>query len=106
MPVCIGGVGRRRTIPLVARHADHWNYGGSDPAEFAELRDLLHDACVAIGRDPKAITCSCLVRYASDDGALRATVDDMAAAGADLTIVSLPKSDPPSVVERVAAAIA
>ena len=38
IPMCIGGVGRRRTIPLVARHADHWNYGGSDPGEFAELR--------------------------------------------------------------------
>ena len=29
----------------------------------------------------------------------------MEAAGADLAIVSLPKSEPPSVVERVAAAI-
>ena len=53
IPMCIGGVGRRRTIPLVARHADHWNYGGSDPDEFAELRSVLHEACASIGREPE-----------------------------------------------------
>jgi hypothetical protein len=66
---------------------------------------VLREACVSIARDPAEITCSCLIRYESDDGALRARVAEMAAAGADLTIVSLPKSDPPSVVDRVAAAI-
>ena len=105
IPMCIGGVGRRRTIPLVARHADHWNYGGSDPGEFAELRGLLHEACISIGREPDEITCSCLIRYESDDALLGARVAEMEAAGADLAIVSLPKSEPPSVVERVAAAI-
>jgi len=105
IPMCIGGVGRRRTIPLVARHADHWNYGGSDPGEFAELRGLLHEACHSIGREPDQIMCSCLIRYESDDALLGARVAEMEAAGADLAIVSLPKSEPPSVVERVAAAI-
>jgi len=106
VPVCIGGVGRRRTIPLVARYADHWNYGGSDPDEFAELRSVLTDACISIGREPGDITCSCLIRYESDDAGLRDRVAAMEAAGADLSIISLPKSDPSSVVERVAAAIA
>jgi F420-dependent oxidoreductase-like protein len=106
IPICIGGVGRRRTIPLVARHADHWNYGGSDPDEFAELRGVLHEACASIGRDAAEITCSCLIRYDSNDVALRARVASMEVAGADLSIISLPKSEPPSVVERVAAAIA
>ena len=84
IPMCIGGVGRRRTIPLVARHADHWNYGGSDPGEFAELRGLLHEACHSIGREPDEITCSCLIRYESDDALLGARVAEMEAAGADL----------------------
>ena len=29
-PICIGGQGERRTLPLVARYADHWNCPGFD----------------------------------------------------------------------------
>ena len=44
LPICIGGRGRTRTLPMTARFADHWNYGGTDPVEFAELRDVLQRA--------------------------------------------------------------
>ena len=106
LPICIGGRGRRRTLPLTARYAHHWNYAGGDAANFAELRGVLHAACAAIGRDPSEITCSTLVRYEGDDEALRQSVAAMDAVGADLAIVSLPKNEPPSVVERIAAALA
>lgn len=105
LPMCIGGSGRRRTLPLTARYAHHWNFSGTEPAEFAACRDVLHDACAAIGRDPGEITCSALVRYEGNDDALRRAVDDMADAGADLAIVSVPKDQRPSAIDRIAAAI-
>ena len=67
LPICIGGRGKQRTIPLAARYATHWNFGGQDMAEFAECRAVLHDSCAAIGRDPAEITCSALTSYTSDD---------------------------------------
>ena len=105
LPICIGGSGRTRTLPLTARFADHWNYGGTDPAEFAELRDVLRRACADIDRDPDEITTSFLLRWTGDDDQLladRAAFDD---AGADLAIVSIPKTAPPTVVDQLAAAL-
>jgi F420-dependent oxidoreductase-like protein len=105
LPICIGGVGRTRTIPLAARYAHHWNYSGSDWAQFAELRALLHDHCGRIGRDPGEITCSALLRYSTADRLL----DDattMSAAGCDLALIALPKTAPPAVVDDIAAALA
>jgi F420-dependent oxidoreductase-like protein len=104
LPICIGGVGRTRTLPLAARYAHHWNYGGSDVAEFAECRQVLSDACAAIDRDPAEITCSVLLRWV-DAAQLTADAATYEAAGADLGIVALPKSAPPSAVEEIAAAV-
>ena len=106
LPVCIGGTGRTRTLPLAARYADHWNYGGNDLAEFVDCRDVLHNACAAIDRDPATITCSWLVRWTGDIAAAREEVRVFEAAGARLALVSLPKTAPPSVVKDVAAALA
>jgi F420-dependent oxidoreductase-like protein len=105
LPICIGGRGRKRTIPLAARYAHHWNFSGQDLAEFAACRTVLHDSCEALGRDPAEITCSMLARYDGDDDALRASVTAMQSAGVDLAIVSIPKSEPPSVIERIAETI-
>ncbi len=102
LPICIGGSGRRRTLPLTARFADHWNYGGTDPAEFAELRDVLQRACADIDRDPGEITTSFLLRWSGDDGQLLADRASFQAAGADLAIVALPKTAPPSIVDQLA----
>lgn len=101
LPICVGGQGKRRTIPLAARYADHWNYSGSEPAGFAECRAVLLDACAAISRNPAEITNSVLIRY-TDDAALRREIDAFSAAGADLGLIGLPKSAPPSVVNNIA----
>jgi alkanesulfonate monooxygenase SsuD/methylene tetrahydromethanopterin reductase-like flavin-dependent oxidoreductase (luciferase family) len=106
LPVCIGGSGRRRTLPLTARYADHWNYGGTDPADFTELSGVLDAACAAIGRDPGAITRSVLVRSTGDLDRMLLDVATFEAAGADLALVSLPKHLPPSHVDDVAAVLA
>ena len=49
-PIVLGGKGERRLLPLVARHADHWNYSGEDPEEFRRLRARLSELCEAEGR--------------------------------------------------------
>ena len=105
LPICIGGRGRKRTLPMTARFADHWNYGGTDAAEFADLREVLHRACADIDRDPGEITSSFLLRYTGDDDQMLTDRAAFEAAGADLAIVSIPKDAPPSVVDQLAAAL-
>ena len=61
-PICIGGSGEKRTLPLTAKYADHWNFVGGPPEEFARKRDVLAARCADIGRDPKEITLSAHVR--------------------------------------------
>jgi len=102
LPICIGGRGKRRTLPLAARYATHWNYSGGDVKELTELGGVLDDACVMIGRDPAEITRSVLLRYNGDDDAFREDARTMGDAGADLGIVSVPKTSPPAVVEQIA----
>jgi len=106
LPICIGGRGRTRTLPLAARFASHWNFSGTEPTEFAECRGVLHRTCAQIGRDPGEITCSALVRYEADDAEFRAALDAMGDAGADLAIISVPKSAEPEVVEHLAEVVA
>jgi alkanesulfonate monooxygenase SsuD/methylene tetrahydromethanopterin reductase-like flavin-dependent oxidoreductase (luciferase family) len=55
----IGGGGERRTLPVVARHADWWNCDYYSPAEYARKLRILHDHCRLIGRDPAAIVPTC-----------------------------------------------
>jgi F420-dependent oxidoreductase-like protein len=106
LPVCIGGKGPKRTMPLVARYANHWNYSGTDPVEFTSCLAIVKAECEKIGRDPADVSPSWLARYTGDNDAFRSEVAAFEAAGAELTIVSLPKTSPPSVVNDVAATIA
>jgi probable F420-dependent oxidoreductase len=56
LPLLIGGVGRTRTMPLVARHADSWHAMFPDhPAEVEPAVEALLRACEQIGRDPASI---------------------------------------------------
>jgi alkanesulfonate monooxygenase SsuD/methylene tetrahydromethanopterin reductase-like flavin-dependent oxidoreductase (luciferase family) len=52
-PIWIGGSGRRRTLPLVARYADVWHTGPGP--EYADLSAEVDRQCQAIGRDPATI---------------------------------------------------
>ncbi|MCF2525856.1 LLM class F420-dependent oxidoreductase [Yinghuangia soli] len=57
-PVCIGGGGEKRTLRIAAKYAQHWNFPGGAPADFARKRDVLHAHCADLGRDPAEITTS------------------------------------------------
>ena len=54
VPILVGGSGERRTLRLVARHADACNLFG-DPANVRRKLAVLHDHCAAEGRDPAAV---------------------------------------------------
>lgn len=54
LPLLIGGSGPKRTLPLVARHADLWNAYGT-PDVIRANGAVLADVCAAIGRDPSEV---------------------------------------------------
>jgi F420-dependent oxidoreductase-like protein len=54
VPIMIGGSGERRTLRLVARHADLCNVIG-DPQTVRHKLDVLRRHCEAEGRDPAGI---------------------------------------------------
>jgi F420-dependent oxidoreductase-like protein len=54
IPILIGGSGERRTLRLVARHADACNLFG-DPNRVRQKLSVLRDHCEAEGRDPEQI---------------------------------------------------
>lgn len=55
LPIWIGGVGEKRTLKIVADHADGWNAAYLDPAEFARVNAVLNHWCEDEGRDPASL---------------------------------------------------
>ena len=54
-PIWIGGAGEKKTLRLVARHADGWNIAYVSPQELARLGGVLDGWCETEGRDPSAV---------------------------------------------------
>jgi F420-dependent oxidoreductase-like protein len=103
-PICIGGGGEKRTLRTTAKYAQHWNFPGGSPADFARKRDVLAEHCAAVGRDPKEILLSAQLRL-NPDLNYRAVIADAIAFGAegmDLAIIYLPVPYDGAVVEALA----
>ena len=99
-PIVLGGKGERRLLPLVARHADHWNYSGEDPAGVPPAARSIERA--VRGRGPRIddLTLSANVRPPTDD--LSRIADTIAAydeAGAHMISVLLPRPYDPRLLE-------
>jgi hypothetical protein len=107
-PLCIGGLGEKRTLRTVARLAQHWNLPMAEsPDVFKRKRDVLAEHCAAIGRDPSEIMTSIHIRLPKD-GDVGPLVDQAGAfadAGMDMGIVYLPPPHTPAVLEPVAQAL-
>ncbi|MCW2664200.1 MAG: class F420-dependent oxidoreductase [Mycobacterium sp.] len=106
-PICIGGSGEKRTLPITARYAQHWNFAGGPPELFAQKRDVLAARCADIGRDPKEITMSAHLRLDSDRN-YGQVIDDaagLAAEGLDLGVVYISPPHDPAVLAPLAEAI-
>ena len=103
-PICIGGSGEKRTLKITARYAQHWNFVGGTPEEFARKRDVLAGHCADIGRDPKEITLSSHVRLDPERnyGKVVEEAAALAKEGLDLAIIVLPPPYDPAVLEPLA----
>lgn len=67
LPLLIGGGGEKKTLRIVARHADEWNVWG-DPQTLEHKMSVLDRHCAEVGRDPKAIQRSAVALvFMSDD---------------------------------------
>ena len=106
-PITVGGAGRKRTLRAAARWADHWNHPGGAPADIAAAKEVLHQHCADIGRDPSEILTSCHVRYdaAAGPSALVETCRTLDGI-VDLAIVYLPPPQSPEMLGPIADALA
>ena len=68
IPVLIGGGGEKKTLRIVARHADIW-HSFSDVETFRRKSAILGDRCAEAGRDFDAIERSIAVRGRPEDEA-------------------------------------
>jgi F420-dependent oxidoreductase-like protein len=118
IPILVGGSGERKTLRLVARHADACNLFG-DPATVRHKLAVLHEHCATEGRDPAAIRVTHLAAARVIDegheraGAGAATVQEhigrfreLADAGVQTAIVGLGDADGPESVRRFANVVA
>ena len=118
IPIMVGGSGEKRTLKLVARHADACNFVG-DTARVRHKLAVLHEHCAAEDRDPAAITVTHLaparVIAAGEprEGQGAATVEEhvgryreLAEAGVQTAIAGLSDAAGPDSVARFAEVIA
>jgi F420-dependent oxidoreductase-like protein len=61
VPLVVGGRGERRTLRIVAEHADEWNLTRVTPEEYAAKCRVLEEHCRAVGRNPATIGRSLMV---------------------------------------------
>lgn len=66
-PIWIGGSGEKKTLRVVAEHADCWNAVGPDVEECRRKSEILDRHCETIGRDPDAIRRTVQVRTEAND---------------------------------------
>lgn len=93
-PIWIGGSGRKRTLRIVARHADVWNASGGSPEEVAELCAVLDQHCADVGRDPAAIRRTVQVRWSDDVDETSRLAEQYAKAGVSELILVVIGDDP------------
>lgn len=55
LPIWIGGLGAKKTLRIVAKHADGWNAAYTSPTDFARLNKVLNEWCEKQKRNPEEI---------------------------------------------------
>jgi F420-dependent oxidoreductase-like protein len=104
--ICIGGSGEKRTLRTAARFAQHWNFVGGTVEQFTRAKDVLHQHCADIGRDPAEILLSSHVAHSGDLGETAATAAALGDAGVELAIVHLRPPHNAGMLEPLANALA
>jgi F420-dependent oxidoreductase-like protein len=92
IPMVIGGSGPKRTLRVVAKHADEWNAPAATAEEFTRLNDILLEHCAAVGRDPSEIRRSVQMFLFSNDeatiGGVPGELDKLEAVGVEHVVLS------------------
>ncbi len=60
IPLLIGGGGEQKTLAIVARHADWWNFNSCTVEEYERKLTILKQHCQRVGRNPSEIKLSYL----------------------------------------------
>jgi F420-dependent oxidoreductase-like protein len=78
-PLLVGGGGEKRTLRIVARHADEWNAVALTPDAYRAKSAVLAQHCAAVGRDPATIRRSmmCAFIIGRDGAELRRRVEGL-----------------------------
>ena len=102
-PIMIGGSGEKKTLKLVARHADACNLFATDLATVKHKLEVLEHHCAAEGRDPATIEKTILGfgDPVGDPDGFVAAMAEYAALGVDLVEIVPPGPDPAGYVSRV-----
>ncbi|KXT56950.1 5,10-methylene tetrahydromethanopterin reductase [Gordonia sp. QH-12] len=87
IPLLIGGSGEKKTLRLIAEHADLW-HGFVDVESYRHKSGVLARHCADVGRDPAEIERSAEVRFDGDVGAMLRFADDITAEGVTLLTVA------------------
>ena len=70
VPVMVGGEGEKKTLRIVAQHADMWNAFGT-PETLARKDAVLRAHCADVGRDPatieRTVGCKIMIRRTQAD---------------------------------------
>ncbi len=66
IPILIGGQGEKKTLRLVAQHADIW-HGFTDRGTYPRKAEVLDRHCADVGRDPGAVERSSGVPEGSEE---------------------------------------
>jgi len=77
-PILIGGRGRKRTLPLIARLADEWNMGFRPAETFAALNAYLDELLESEGRRPEEIrrTIANTIVFGRDDREVKRKIEE------------------------------
>jgi len=103
-PIVLGGAARPRGAALAARFASEYNVVHASPAEAAEARARLDDACRQAGRDPGDLRFSLMHGFVigADDAEVRARADRLAAwRGAPVDLDAWVAGTPDRIVARL-----
>ncbi|MGB3283992.1 LLM class F420-dependent oxidoreductase [Mycolicibacter algericus] len=86
IPLLIGGGGERKTLRLVAEHADMW-HSFTDADTYPHKAAILAEHCAALGRDPATIEHSTALGNDHTEAELLAAAESMAELGVSLLTV-------------------
>jgi alkanesulfonate monooxygenase SsuD/methylene tetrahydromethanopterin reductase-like flavin-dependent oxidoreductase (luciferase family) len=95
-PIWIGGGGRKRTLPLVARYADFWHHF-ADPATYKQLSSELDVLARQAGREPGSIGRAASLSLSENWKTVRKNIEDYRNAGVDYLVCWWPTEG----IERV-----